>query len=535
MLPNKIRNEIVYKNRQCDLFFKSDSFSNDELHSEIEVASFLDDDYEVFRNSDLEYPDFQIYKVLRLDNEFVTKGQPLVVIQKGKPKLYQTVFKKIPIGSPVCAPENGIFKSFIKKGDSIKDGEKLFSIMPLSKDDSNNYCENPIFKYYFNEYDVPAEIRKNIDKIWHPLDKPIYINSWLVKNGEYVTKNTPILEINCGNIVKTYYTYILNSISDGYIEHIKKVDNEFKHSSGIIEQNEHIYTLYKTKTEKYYNKSIIEKDDFTNTKTIKWEVIGGLERPFNVKDYNPIAGIQSISITGESLFFAFQNINGKDFIVFNYFSHEFKLFKGDKISFLFDNEIIINFLIKERTKKLKSNWKLLNEIKIPISIEELETFSNFKLKKWKIELKKTNSIITGDDGNFWYKKVDFQELIQNLSSEYKKIVKIEVDNYQPIQSFNKEIMQINQIDEKCFVYLMVDTTNNYHKIGISNKPEYREKTLQSEKPTIVLLATKEFPIRQIAEAFEKALHDTFANKRIRGEWFELTDNDIKNLMITLEN
>lgn len=80
---------------------------------------------------------------------------------------------------------------------------------------------------------------------------------------------------------------------------------------------------------------------------------------------------------------------------------------------------------------------------------------------------------------------------------------------------------------------MHDTTNDFYKIGISNNPEYREKTLQSEKPTIEMICCKEYPIRTIAEAFEAALHKTFADKRIRGEWFSLTQTDIMILKKTL--
>ena len=89
-------------------------------------------------------------------------------------------------------------------------------------------------------------------------------------------------------------------------------------------------------------------------------------------------------------------------------------------------------------------------------------------------------------------------------------------------------------EEACFVYLMVDTSNGYHKIGISNHPEYREKTLQSEKPTIEKICAKQFPSRQIATAIESALHSTFASKRIRGEWFNLSDADVSQIIQTLK-
>lgn len=72
-----------------------------------------------------------------------------------------------------------------------------------------------------------------------------------------------------------------------------------------------------------------------------------------------------------------------------------------------------------------------------------------------------------------------------------------------------------------FVYLMRDAVNGYIKIGYSQNPKYRERTLQSEKPTIELITawcgdTKD----------EKELHNTFAHKRLRGEWFSLDDVDI---------
>ena len=81
---------------------------------------------------------------------------------------------------------------------------------------------------------------------------------------------------------------------------------------------------------------------------------------------------------------------------------------------------------------------------------------------------------------------------------------------------------------------MIDTTNNFHKIGISNNPRYREHTLQSDKPTIELLCAKEYPSRIIAESIEAALHKAYANKRIRGEWFNLEPVDIEEIKQTLK-
>jgi hypothetical protein len=72
------------------------------------------------------------------------------------------------------------------------------------------------------------------------------------------------------------------------------------------------------------------------------------------------------------------------------------------------------------------------------------------------------------------------------------------------------------------VYVMIDKNTGYYKIGRSVKPIIREKTLQSEKPTIEMLFNHEAIVRD-----EKVLHDKFKNKRIRGEWFDLTGSDLQ--------
>jgi hypothetical protein len=68
-------------------------------------------------------------------------------------------------------------------------------------------------------------------------------------------------------------------------------------------------------------------------------------------------------------------------------------------------------------------------------------------------------------------------------------------------------------------YLMADTTNNYIKIGKSINVLYREKTLQAEKPSIEGLF-------YVEDDIEKLLHSLFSEKRLRGEWFNLNQEDI---------
>jgi hypothetical protein len=74
---------------------------------------------------------------------------------------------------------------------------------------------------------------------------------------------------------------------------------------------------------------------------------------------------------------------------------------------------------------------------------------------------------------------------------------------------------------KKFTYLMLNTRNGFYKIGESNLPKFREKTLQSEEPEVEIYAsfTSE-------KCNEKILHERFSHKRIRGEWFSLSNEDL---------
>ena len=72
-------------------------------------------------------------------------------------------------------------------------------------------------------------------------------------------------------------------------------------------------------------------------------------------------------------------------------------------------------------------------------------------------------------------------------------------------------------------YLMIDTKNGLIKIGKSKNPKYRERTLQSEKPSINLLTTCNYDC-------EKELHKKYKNKRVRGEWFDLNHKEIQSII-----
>jgi hypothetical protein len=75
-----------------------------------------------------------------------------------------------------------------------------------------------------------------------------------------------------------------------------------------------------------------------------------------------------------------------------------------------------------------------------------------------------------------------------------------------------------------FLYLVLDETNGYIKIGLAKDPSARERTLQSEKPQVRII----FSAPADAD-MERELHEEYAKCRIRGEWFELSETQVGDI------
>lgn len=134
------------------------------------------------------------------------------------------------------------------------------------------------------------------------------------------------------------------------------------------------------------------------------------------------------------------------------------------------------------------------------------------------------------------KFVEENEFEYKVKELYKKglslrmiAAKFDVSHMTIQRILNQQTIEKQEQFSKVYTYLMKDKRNNTYKIGKSNNPVYREKTLQSEAPQIDLLAYCEENIIS-----EKILHELFKDKRIRGEWFALDANDA-NRIIKLMN
>lgn len=133
------------------------------------------------------------------------------------------------------------------------------------------------------------------------------------------------------------------------------------------------------------------------------------------------------------------------------------------------------------------------------------------------------------------KIVDAEEVVDvgikiSISSNTKmssdSIVLDICDVYSLIQCYKKHRASRQKRYQRSMVeketYLIQDLANGYFKIGKSLSSLNRERTLLSEKPILSL--------RYVCKRdVEKELHAKYAEKNIRGEWFNLTEEDITEI------
>ena len=503
------------------LFKKKDTKPISKATEESEVNDSLD----IHFSFDA-LPNEKIYLAnwLKNDGDSVEKGHPLYRIQIGERLGVGIAFKS----QPLKAEKSGIVQFLKKEGEEIHDNSPIYTLHPIGRYDFENTPSKKSYKFYFDKFEFNTSKK-------HP-SSTLRILKWHKEDGEKVNENELVITFEYTN--SNVNSEILNHYAekDGYLDKERMYPGSDHEKNDLLDldQNELIYLIHEKDTNrverKFVNTPNIINDDFINKKIIKWKTVGN---PYGYSE-----GVTTKSIDNKINFtFSLNNIEDKDFIIFQFYSKEIMLSKDDIISFLFNDNKIIDFKIDNGSYKSSHQYiDKLFENKIRITQNELDTFETQQFLKWKITLKNKNrEIIGGEEGYKTYlSHNNLAAVIRKFTKEYRELVKQTILNYEPLQQRENLIIDNQDIkSEECYVYLMIDTVNNFHKIGISNSPKWREKTLQSEKPSIELIASKKFVSRQIASSIEKALHSTFKDKRLRGEWFQLDPKDIEEIKITL--
>lgn len=104
--------------------------------------------------------------------------------------------------------------------------------------------------------------------------------------------------------------------------------------------------------------------------------------------------------------------------------------------------------------------------------------------------------------------------------------------FNKIHTENFKYLKTKNPKKEWYLYLMLDRRNNLVKIGKSIDPVYREITLQSEVPEIELFFYSQILGDNIDERY---FHKIFKEKRVRGEWFSLDENDVDFIKNSFQN
>ena len=367
-----------------------------------------------------------------------------------------------------------------------------------------------------------------------------------VNNGAYVKKGDSIVTISFykDDGVFTHLAhekplidrFDLLSEYEGYVycRHGTSTINESSWSSKPY--NRDFLTIYSSLEElcssKFETSYEITTDDFSSEKTILWKKVAGL-------DYNEgYIAKSGYALIGGSISLQFAVQGGKPILSIIIKKDTLTVRKRDTISFRFEDNSIRSFTVLETPGKMVAPYTDHCFINFRLIKEDINSFAEKGWDLLRVEHANGDAPHTFSNTNYrWDYQYPFSAfLFKDYVSRYIQAlgeVGVVLDDYS-IPSERRSAESEPSKGEMCYVYLMKDISNGYYKIGISNRPEYRERTLQSEKPTIELLTAKPFPSRIIAEAIEQALHKAFGEKRLRGEWVELTPSDVDDIVQTLK-
>lgn len=111
---------------------------------------------------------------------------------------------------------------------------------------------------------------------------------------------------------------------------------------------------------------------------------------------------------------------------------------------------------------------------------------------------------------------------------FKRIVLEEVLTL-PLNDRERNIV-FSYLNALTWIYLIKDETTGLIKIGRSDDPEHRLKTLIKQATLMpyenrftLLFTWEDYPY------IESVLHDTYKEERVRGEWFDLSPEAIKDI------
>lgn len=457
----------------------------------------------------------------------------------------------------VRAPIDG----YLEDG-SFYDGssQPLFTIIPneLIEERVLDFVQTPLDTHYrisFNGYEYYDDFYNDLRKNSSPEYPPVLF-TWNKVTGDYVQKGEIIGHITCNRFSQNLKKdFDIKSRGSGIISiDIEKMEwgiNSFNSPRNFYSLYQDMDTFLKQNFDKDdysgpycpYFEAIQKEDVFDKSISLYWErvagrVVGVTRRNEIVLDPKFYNAFEMVDCDGKSLFISFQVKNNFVTIVFSTKSSEIRLSPGDEISLLLKDQDSHEFIINKRISDdvLYHNHHDLYDTSYycPLTNTDIFDLTSFNCTNWRIRFNGNHKpAIIGSNQSDWTPERFAPDVFRIYANKFSNLVIDLESKYKIIYGSIDEVESTDKSVSPCYVYLMFDISNGYYKIGISNNPEYRERTLQSEKPTIEKICAKEYPNRAIALAIESALHKTYDAKRLRGEWFALDADDVKAITETL--
>jgi hypothetical protein len=156
--------------------------------------------------------------------------------------------------------------------------------------------------------------------------------------------------------------------------------------------------------------------------------------------------------------------------------------------------------------------------------ERMKSLSKIAAAKAIICIEYVGKDAEANEKHIWFLQQALNQQHYHLSDEFKRDIEKCIALLQGADISPKPKAPKIRQAKKGFIYL---ATNNLgdHKIGMSEKPVQRIEKMGIKLPfpldVVHLIETNDM------RAAESALHDRFSTKRIKGEWFKLSEEDIQ--------
>ena len=510
-----------------------------------------------------------IYEISISVNEIITtyrnwanKNEPIMCINAKilnttiRPGLNRCVFEYKYL---VRAPFNGYLESSLFWQERETNGGRLYKLYTAQRakelwpifDKIGSIYDNPDrldhVDVKFNEYLYDENFWEGIPHYDFEVedDFPCLRYEWKVTNFSLVSKNQHICTIIKNPNRYNRKEYKIYSPASGIITLSSNGEtSDYKCEEEIDNCNElFLFSVYKNRDSlmrhHYYFFDRQERDEFDGTISLSWETGRRLPKCEEDESYlDDYPGLEMKADSGNYIIVSLELKNNIPYIVFSVDSKKIRLNNGDSLDMQFigiDGEkTVLNFPITRNHIEKKVSNVYDNSFYCELSQDDISCMMNKDCVSWRVRFSKQPFMsVVGSNESIWCPKEYAGEVFRLYASQFMEMIEELQSEYTIAFSSNSNSSPTVATNETCFVYLMTDTTNGYFKIGISNDPEYRERTLQSEKPTIEKLCAKEYPNRTIASAIESALHKAYESKRLRGEWFALDADDVNAIIATL--